>query len=191
MENIILLDSNKSVISLNNTKNGVLQLSSIIVKDDYRKKWDVDMSDFVCLTKDGKLVNDSLLRIGGIGDRNISDKKYFMLIKYYEAFYSNEILKMCGSSKKEHLEGRWCIFNNSGEIKFEAPAFKNPYIVNNSCIYSFDQNYYNIDTGYFYCRSYNSCQSDNYLFLENKYDKDELRHGVMKIKKSDGSYEIL
>lgn len=95
------------------------------------------------------------------------------------------------NKSNKHLEGVWCIFDSEGVIKFESTSYKTPYIVKNSCIYSLDQNYYNIETGELYCSSHTTCESNNFLFLENNYDKDKTRIGVWKINKEDGTYEIL
>ena len=164
---------------------GVLQLSPITLKEDYCKKWNVDCNDFVCLSRDGELVNYHILRVGGLGTPDVAKDKYFMLLKYNEAYYEVD------KTKKAHLAGCWTIFDNQGNIKFEAKQFASPYIVKDSCIYYMDSNYYNIETGELYCNAFNKCESANYLFLENPYDKDKSKVGVMKINKSDGSYEIL
>jgi hypothetical protein len=74
-------------------KTGKLQLSPIKLKEDYLKKWNNNLNDFVCITRDGELINESLFRVGGLGNKNISDKKYFILLKYNEDFYRDDITK--------------------------------------------------------------------------------------------------
>lgn len=165
---------------------GQLQLSPITINEDYRKKWNIHGHDYVCLTKGGELISNSLYRVGGFGG-DIT-KKYFMLLKYVEAFYSDTITK--DKKRKPHLEGRWCILDNNGVEKVEFNQFDSPYPVNDSCIYSLNQKYYNIETGEFYCQSYSSMSSGDYLFLDNAYDDDKSRRGVMKINKKDGTWEL-
>lgn len=176
--------------------NGSLQLSPIQLHDKYRREWNEDMKDFVVLTKNGELVNNSLYRVGGFGGDIKQD--YFMLLKYVEAIYEYDFLKRIYPEKsrkelelkRKHLEGRWCILDKNGVEKKEFEKFKTPYIKRGSCIYSVDSNYYNIETNELYCNSSNTIESSEYLFLSNPYDKDPARKGVMKINKKDGSWSV-
>jgi hypothetical protein len=173
-----------------------LQLSPIQVNEEYCKEWNERMTDFVVLTKNGELISNSLYRVGGFGVDQKQD--YFMLLKYVEAIYDYDFIKKCypNKSRKElelqrkHLEGRWCIIDKNGVEKKEFDQFKSPYIKKGSCIYSVDSNYYNIETGEFYCNSSKSMESSEFLFLENPYDKDLSKKGVMKINKKDGSWSV-
>lgn len=140
-----------------------LQLSPITINEDYRKKWNIHENDFVCLTKNGQLISSSLYRVGGLGTPNLNKDKYFTLLKHVEAFYSQEIMRMSakvkGGSKNrdpKHLEGRWCIIDKNGNEKVEFDHFKAPYLLKDSCIYSVDGHYYNIETGEHYCDSRSS-----------------------------------
>lgn len=63
-------------------------------------------------------------------------------------------------------------------------------MVKNSCIYTLEQRYYNIETGELYCQSFTSMQSKEFLFLNNAYDADTSKRGVMKINKADGTFEL-
>lgn len=164
-----------------------LQLSSIRVNDDYRKKWNIHENDFVCLTKNGQLISDSLYRIGGIGAYLTDD--YFMLLKHVEAFYPDDIMKMSKGKDNKHLESRWCILDKYGNEKKIFEKFETPYIKKGTCIYSIDSNYYNIETGEFYCNSSGCLESTDFIFLENAYDKDLSKRGVMKINKKTGSWQ--
>ncbi len=179
-----------SLIERKQKATGVLQLSSINPSVDYRKEWNVDMKDFVCLTRDGELVSDSLYRVGGLNAPDLLKDEYFMLIKYVEAFYPEHILRMAKSTDPKHLEGRWCIIDKHGVEKVEFEQFKSPYLINDSCIYSIDHNYYNIETGEFYGNAYTSISSDEFIFLDNQFDKDKSKRGVMKINKKTGKFEI-
>ncbi len=171
-----------------NSGDNSLQLSPITINEDYRKKWNIHENDFVCLTKNGKLISNSLYRVGGLCTPNLKKDDYFMLIKHVEAFYSDSITKE--KSKKPHLEGRWCIINKNGIEKKEFEHFKTPYLVTDSCIYSIDDNYYNIETAEFYGSSYSSIKSTDFIFLDTRYDKDKSKCGVMKINKKDGTWEL-
>lgn len=176
--------------------SSALQLSPIQVKEEYCKEWNERMTDFVVLTKNGELISNSLYRVGGFGGDIKQD--YFMLLKYVEAVYEMDFLKKCYPNKsnkelelqRKHLEGCWCILDKNGVEKKVFDHFKTPYIKRGSCIYSVDSNYYNIETGEFYCNSSKSMESSEFLFLENPYDKDLSKKGVMKINKKDGSWSV-
>lgn len=168
----------------------ILQLNPISVKEEYCKEWNIRENDFVCLTKNGELVNNLLYRIGGLGTPNLKTDNYFMLMKHIEAYYPEDILRMSKSKDAKHLESRWCIIDKNGVEKVEFPRFEHGYLVKDSCIYSMKSKYYNIETGYFYCDSSKSMKSSEFLFLENVWDKDESKRGVMKINKKDGSWEL-
>lgn len=177
--------------------NEGLKLNHIDIKPEYRKEWQINpsLNDFVCLTKDGVLLRNTLYRVGGLGKPDFaSTNKYFMILKHVEAFYSEEIIKMSSGDKnrsRKHLESHWCIIDREGNERLVLEQFKSPYLVKNSCIYSIDRSYYNIETGYCYGSTTSSAlESEEYLFLDNSYDKDKEKRGVLKILKSDGSFEL-
>lgn len=165
-----------------------LQLNAIDVNAEYRKQWNAYMHDFLHLTKNGELISNTLYRIGGLGTPNLKTDRYFMLIKYVEAYYSDDITE--DENKKPHLEGRWCILDSTGKERVEFPSYTHPYLVKDSCIYSVNQNYYNIETGEFYCSARTSMNTSQFLFLENSWDKDLSKRGVMKIDKNIGTWEL-
>jgi hypothetical protein len=169
---------------------GELQLSPIAIDEAYAKKWNESSRDFVVLTKGGNMISQTLYRVGGIGTSNIKGKRYFMLLKYVEAYYPANIMQMSKSTDPKHLEGRWVIIDENGVEKVVFESFKHGWLVADSVIYSLDQKYYNIETGEFYCQSFTSMSSDEYLFLNNEFDKDESKRGVMKINKKDGTFEL-
>lgn len=172
-------------------KTGRLELSPITLNDDYIKEWQIISRDFVCLTRDGELINNNLFRIGGVGTPKLN-QRYFMLLVYKEDFYDERILKMSKTKNPKHLASHWCIIDQNGQIKFEANEFEsNLHLYNDSCIYKLKNDYYNVETGYHYCQGYKSVESKNYLFVQNDYDKDETKRGVWKINKNDGTFEIL
>ncbi len=174
-----------------NTGNGLLQFSKIAVSEEYSKEWNIHENDFIGLTRNGELLRNVLYRIGGLNTPKLNEDEYFCLIKHVEAFYSKDIMKISKSNNPKHLQGVWCILDKNGNEKVEFPPFKSPYLVKDSCIYSLDNNYYNIETGEKYgCYTYSSVQSKEFLFLDNSYDKDNSKRGVMKINKKDGTFEL-
>jgi hypothetical protein len=142
------------------------------------------------LFKDGKRINDTLYRVGGLNYPDLTKDRYFMLIKHVEEFYSKDILKMSGSKDPRHLAGHWCIIDAEGNEKVVFDGFKHAYLTKDSCIYSMGRNYYNIETGELYCNASNAVESKDFLFLQNDYDKDKSRVGVMKINKKTGTFEL-
>ena len=165
-----------------------LQIGKITLDENYRKKWNVHQNDFICLARNGKLINNSLYRMGGFTYLKDIKNNYFLLLKYTEDYYPDEITK--NKSEKPHLEGKWCIIDKNGIEKREFEPFSSPFLIENSCIYVIDRKYYNIETNEFYCYASHECESENYLFLENSYDKDISKRGVLKIDKKTGKYEL-
>lgn len=163
-----------------------LKLKPVKLDGDYRKKWNIHLTDFCNLYKNGKKVSDALYRIGGFGG-DIKEN-YFMLLKNIEAHYPDNITKE--KHRKPHLENRWCILNKKGVEKVNFKPFESPYL-HGGQVYSLDGKYYDIESGKLYCHSCSSSIiSKRYIFLENKYDKDESKRGVMRIKKSNGACKI-
>lgn len=171
-------------------KTDGLQLCPITINEDYRKKWNVYCNDYVCLTLNGNLLRETLYRVGGLNTPNLAEDKYFMLIKHVEGFYSDKIMKMAKTNDPKRLENRWCILDNMGNEKIEFNEFKSPYLLKGSCIYSLDNTYFNIETGECYGSSYHSMTSKDFLFIDNTYEKDKSKCGIMKINKVDGTWEI-
>ncbi len=177
---------------IKDTTNVRLQFSKITLDEEYASKWNAREKDFIVLTKGDELLRNTLYRVGGMNHPNLEKDEYFMLIKYVEAYYSDEIMRISKSKDPKHLDGKWCILNKNGDEMFVTnSSIHFPYIIANSCIYSIDNKYYNIETGELYCDSNNNISSDNYLFLENRYDKDISKRGVLKINKKDGSFELI
>lgn len=174
-----------------------LQLSPIQVKPEYLDEWNENSRDFVCLTRNGELVSNTLYRVGGIGTKDIKDKRYFMLLKHVEAYYSADIMKQSrkydknNTKSNKHLASRWCILDSNGVEKFvAADSIHSPYLVKDSCIYSVNRKYYNIETQELYCEAYTAMESAGYLFLDNQFDKDKSKRGVMKVDKATGTWEL-
>jgi len=166
-----------------------LQFSKINIDPYYREKWNIHSNDFICLTRNGKMIRETLYRIGGLNNPNLDTDNYFMLLKHVEAFYSDDITKI--KKDKPHLESRWCILNKDGDEKVEFKQFQSPYLIDNSQIYSIYDDYYNIETGEFYGNSNHSMiKSKDFIFIDNNYTSDESKKGVLKINKKDGTWEL-
>jgi len=186
MFDFIRKDTTNFEKKIETSKDGRIQLAPIELKEDYSKKWNNHQKDFVLLVIDGKPISNTLYRVGGFVVH--LDNDYFILIKHVEAYYEDNITKV--KKDKPHLEGRWCIINQDGKEMVEFEHFKTPNLIDNSVIYSLDSNYYNIETKELYCGSYNKVESEEFLFLQNDYDDDKTKRGVMKINKKDGSFEL-
>jgi len=169
--------------------DGLLEFSKITLNDEYSKKWNIHQSDFIHLTRNGELVRDTLYRIGGLNYPKLNKDRYFLLLKHNEAFYSDTITKI--PKDKRHLESKWCILDINGNEKIEFDSYKYPYLVDDSCLYSIDNVYYNIETGERYgAYSGTSIKSKDFIFIENRFDNNRSKCGVMKISKLDGSVEL-
>ncbi len=164
-----------------------LELCSIDVNEDYLKKWNsTHYKDFKLLCNNGIPLNDTLYRLGGIS--NMSDLKndYFLILKYVEAFYEDNITK--NKNEKRYLDGRWCIVDKFGNEKVVfTKSIDNPYL-KGGLLYVINNKYYNIETGYCYGTAYKSMDSDEYLFIDNSYDTDKSKRGILKINKKTGEY---
>jgi hypothetical protein len=177
-----------------------LQLSRIDVNSEYLKEWNENLKGFVVLKKNGEILRNTLYRIGGINNPKVGTDKYFMLIKYTEELYTWDFIKKCypQMSKKEqekhlkHLKSEWVIIDNNGVEKVtQGDSLDYMYLVSpNSCIYAVKNNYYNIESGFHYGYSSCSMKSTDFLFLENRFEKDETKKGVMKINLQDGSWSM-
>lgn len=163
----------------------MLELKPIKLDPKYSKKWNNRLDDYLHLYKDGELVSDTLYRTGMFGGK-VKDN-YFLMLKHVEAIYPDDITKE--KDRKPHLESQWCIIDKNGVERVNFKQFDNPYITG-GVVYSMNNKFYNIETGELYCHSYDSMRSDDYIFLNNAYDDDKSKRGVMKINKADGTYEL-
>lgn len=167
-----------------------LQLSPIQVDPEYLKKWNESKNDFVVITRNGALVNESLYRVGGLKTDDLK-ANYFMLLKYKEAFYDKSILKMSGNKDPKHLSGHWCILDSSGREVVEFKKFDSPYLVKNSVLYQLDHGVYDIRTNKLIAKYTHSFQSKEFFFCTSyTTDITEYGSGIVKIRKSDASVEF-
>ena len=181
----------KKILQYQLPSDNSLQLCNAIVNPEYFKEWNERiLSDFLILVKDGKPINDNIYRIGGMNNPNPKKDRYFILLKYVEDFYADEILEISKSKDPKHLSEKWCIIDQEGNEKIEFSQFKYPYLVKDSCLYSLEHNYYNIESGELICNTNSSMESEDYIFLNNRFDKDKSKRGVLKVCKKTGSYEI-
>lgn len=176
-----------------------LQLNPITLNKEYMKEWNIDNNDFFWLAKNGMPLRNTLYRKGGMSNPNISKDKYFILLKYTKELYTSDFIKGCypdksheeQQRKRKHLMCQSVILDSNGDEKLVAKQFDHIYLVDpNSCIYSCNSNYYNIETGYCYGDSTYSLKSKEFIFVNNYYDKDASKCGVIKINKQDGSWEL-
>lgn len=176
-----------------------LDLNKIDVKQEYLDEWNNRCKDFLVLTLNGEILRNTLYRKGGLNSLNVKTDKYFMLLKYSEDLYSKEFIKKCYPKKNakeqekhiKHLKAEWVIIDYKGIEKVVFKDLSHGYLVSpDSVLYMIDSNYYNIETGFKYGYTTNSIQSEDFVFLDNKYEKDEAKKGVMKINKIDGSFEM-
>ena len=176
-----------------------LQLSKIEVNQEYLDEWNENCKDFVVLSKNGEILRNTLYRIGGLNNPKVGIDKYFMLLKYTEDLYTIDFIKKCypKKTKKEqekhlkHLKSEWVILDINGNEKVVVEqGLQYAYLIKDSCIYSIGSKYYNIETGFCYGYSSTSMKSSEFLFLDNQFEKDETKKGIMKIKLDDGSWQV-
>lgn len=91
------------------------------------------------------------------------------------------------------MKSEWVIFDEWGNEKavFNEISINTPNLISSkSPVYSLGNAFYNIETGYMYGEAYTKMKTENYLFLDNAYDKDENKKGVIKIDLKTGEFEI-
>ena len=175
----------------------LIEVKPVELDEKYRKKWRVNQTDFVNLYKNGVKLNDTLYRVGGFGF-NPKDK-YFMILKQVESFYDKSIMdsskdfnKKQGTkfdSNPRHLANCACIIDNDGVEKKVFAQSDSPYLIG-GCVYSIGDKYYNIETDEYYCTSYSRMKSKDFIFLNNEYDKDKTKRGILRIDKLTGETKL-
>lgn len=167
--------------------NNTLELVRVELKPKYRLKWNVGpaLNDFCNLYLNGKKVSNTLYRVHGFGSDLTAN--YFMLLKQVEDRYADNITTI--KKRKPHLGNHAVIIDSNGNEKQVFNQFDSPYL-QGGVIYCLNNDYYNIETLELYCNSYSSMSSKEFLFLDNRYDSDKSKRGVLKINKVDGSTEL-
>ena len=175
-----------------------MKLKPIKLSEEYRKEWNVSsrLDDFCVLTDDfGNRLNDSVYRRGGLfspsNDKDLNNR-YFILFKQVESFYPDSIMIHLSTNDNKYLDNCSCIIDQNGVEKYvKIGGIDYPYLIKDSCIYHVSSKYYNIETNECYCRADNSMACSDFLFLENKYDRDVTKRGIIKIDKKTGISELL
>lgn len=174
-------------LGLNISLGTGVRLCPIKLDKKYATEWNENKSDFLVLTKDGNWINNCLYRVSGFRQPDIQKDKYFLLIKYVEAYYPEH---MIGTKNKKYLESRWCIIDNNGTERKVFEPFKCPYLIKNTPVYSVDNHYYNIETGEYYGYSIGYMMSDEYMFLDLSHSEYEERRGILKISLKNSASEL-
>ncbi len=164
-------------------KDDSLKLSQFTINPAYAKKWQVNLHDFVILSRNNQPIRNTLYRLGGVNYPSLANDKYFMLLKQVEAFYDASITKHTGS-RPEHLAQCWTIIDKFGEEKLQFKEFEMPYLVKNSILYSLDGEYFNIETKESY-GSGNVIESNDYVFIG-----DYSKNIVKRINKLNGGVKL-
>jgi len=163
-----------------------IELRPVELSPEYREKWNVHSTDYCNIYKDGVKISDTLYRKGGMSRLGEGDE-YSMILKCPEAYYEDNITK--DKKKKRHLENQSVIVDKNGIEKVNFDNYDSPYL-QGGLIYSLNSKYYNIETGELYCDAHTSMKTEEFIFLDNKYDKDKSKRGVMKINKFNGTFEL-
>jgi hypothetical protein len=154
-----------------------VNFNSIKVNEDYRKKWNLYCNDFVVIaTKDGELISNTLYRKGGMWDNPTTDTKYVLIIKHVE------------NKRTKQLDYFRCIVDENGNEKVVfKPSLDYPYLIEKTCLYTLKGCIFHIETNTLITKEDSVMHSDEFLFVENKYDDDKNKRGVWKICKKTGN----
>jgi hypothetical protein len=175
----------------------MIQFIKTELSPEYREKWNVNRAGentfYHLCDSEGNKLNYFLYRLGWMSGDNKPDSfkvkhGYIMAMKQIESLYPETITKV--RVEQRHLADCWCIINIDGIEKVLFKSHEIPYL-SGGIIYSLNNNYYNIETGEFYCHASTSFRTKDFLFLNNFYDsKNPDRQGVMKLNIWDGTFEI-
>jgi len=166
-----------------------LLLKPVLIQNLPEYAIDRDMN-YMNMFFDNEQVGDNIFRIGGLGGK--FKDGYCGLLVYREELYSKDIVAHTGSKERRHLAGHWCIVNEKGKILVETESqFENLHHIGGVLVKMEKRGIVNIETNKIILPevSGQSLKSDDYYFVEVNYDKD-CEHGVYKIEKSTGKYEI-
>lgn len=172
-----------------------LSLGKITLDEDYAKEWNAQhMSDFVTILKNGEILKPVLYRLGGVNfNLDVKKDRFFMLLKYNEAYYADDLMKRSGSKAprtKKYLKDVWCIFNDKGEELYESVEYgTSPYLIKDAPIFSIGGKYYNLLTKEYLGQPSTIIKNDSFMIFDNQYEKDEKIKGIIKINRIDASYE--
>lgn len=167
-----------------------LKLKPAELSPEYRKEWNVHETDILQLYDGDEKISENLYRIGGLGTQ-LKDQ-YFCLLKLVEGYYSDSITK--DPKQKKHLATCHVALNLDGEEVFQTNSFQYLYLLGGvlcSTEIAGSKILVNLLTSEIIIKEYSSTfSSDEYLFVENRFDKDKTKRGVFQISKADGSVKI-
>lgn len=166
-----------------------LNLRQAEFSDAYIKELNINRSNKYChLYLDGKKINDTLYRLGGMFSTKNSSS-YFLILKYEEAIYPDNITKI--KANKRHLAGKWVIIDTDGnEVKVFEDSINSPYIVG-EILYSFQSELFNIKTGKSYGKSYKTLSSNDHIIFEPGYESKYPNACMVMINKQTGEITII
>lgn len=170
----------------------MITFGKISMDPDYAKEWHEHCTDFIMVCDElGNPMREQLYRKGGLGGHWTDG--YILLLKYVEDFYPKHILEMSGTKDSRHLNSIWCVLDELGNEVFVADGNRLDSLYHiGGLVFSYGDKLFRITDKYTYCESSsNTISTDNYVFIENAFDKDTTRRGVIKIDKHDGTYEII
>lgn len=178
------IDSTARTIKIKNTD---LELVPVSMPKEYAEKWNERSTDFLALCRNGEVISNSYYRKGGLFQNEGLD--FIHIIKYVENYYEDKIVK--DPKKKRNLSGQFCLINKEGVETKVFDKFGSSYLICNS-VHSFEGSYYNNFTNKLYCKTSNTMNSENYLFLESSvWNENPEREGVFKINKKTGKFTII
>lgn len=191
-------DNGHTIIIRNSTVKNKVELKPVVLDDEYRKKWRVHQNDFYHLYVNGIRANDSLYRVGGFGTK--LNEKYFILLKQVESTYDKKIMsetkkfaeKMGDKhdNNPRHLANCSCIIDENGVEKKVFQQFDSPWTLG-GCIYKLNNQYRNIETDELILESSGNCMSSNdYLFVNDEFNRDKEKRGVVRICKWNGKTKL-
>jgi len=166
----------------------------VILTDEYMKEWNISNQNhkfgMLYSPRNGKLSNE-IFRIGGLSTFK-SDEKYMQLLLQVESFYSDEIMKMSKIHKvkettNKHLSNTTVIVDANGEIKASFNSLSYPNLIG-GILYIQDGKCYNIETEEMICNVCSSAESKEYIFIEDRYNKEKTKRGVYQIQLETGNY---
>lgn len=171
-----------------------IELRKAEVSDEYRKKWNDHGMTYYHLYVNGVKKSDNLYRKGGFFNDSNLNNDYFILLKQVEDYYNDTITT--DLKDKPHLAQHSTIINNNGDERYVADHFDTIYHLG-GVVFSIkniggEGKIMNVLTGEIYSKGYYdiTMSSEEYVFVDNRFTKDKDKKGVLKINKSNGSYEL-
>ncbi len=152
-----------------------IEFRKAVFTEEYMNKWGISHNDYFQIYSFGELLRPTLYRKGGFNGKWIDG--YMQLFKCVES--------------NGYLSNSTCIIDTNGKEMYSSNSILDSVYLRPGGIYVYASKYFNIRNNKLYCRSYTCMTTKNYTFLDNKYDEDETRRGVMKISHDDGSYGII